>query len=161
MNRIRAFAMVVAALMLVSTVNGQSQQQSASLTDTDIVAAIGSEADTRAALRVVLAPVLGKGQYMPFLLASQVRPEWVPPGSGAVLLSETDAATLLEQCGTYWVVQQVQRKAEVVSMRLRQRCGGTVLGYDMLFDGSEWRVTGQGIGSGFVGGPPPECKCLK
>jgi len=62
-----------------------------------------------------------------------------------------------------------ERRGDVASLALGQRCGGTLREYVVSFDGGQWRLgppgTGKdrgwvsGIGSGFVGGRPPECAC--
>ena len=107
-----------------------------------------------------------------FFLASQIRNEWLPTVQRVELvrLSDTDIAAHLATCGYYWMIDRVERTNNVVSLRLRQRCGSTARDYVLSFDGREWRLgppgTGKdgggwvpGIGCGF-NGRPPGCPCL-
>jgi hypothetical protein len=89
-----------------------------------------------------------------FLLASQIRKEWLPVVQGVefVRLADSDIAGHLSSCGRYWIISQFERTDNVVSMWLDQRCGGTALHYIVSFDGSEWRLGPPGT--------PPGCPCL-
>jgi hypothetical protein len=163
---------VAVALLATGTVCAQDAPGSP-LTIASITTAIGSDADARGIFSLVFAHVFQRGSpRKEFLLSSQLRREWLPAVDRVdfVLLAETEAATLISKCGRYWMVSRVERSGTVVSLRLSERCGGTLLGYVVSLDGREWRLgppgTGQngggwvpGIGSGFAG-RPPGCPCL-
>ena len=98
--------------------------------------------------------------------------EWLPsiPGVEFVRLADADIVGHISACGVYWLVTKAERVANVVSLMLNQRCGGTVKSYIVSLDGKEWRLgppgTGKdgggwvpGIGSGYLGGLPPGCRC--
>ena len=135
--------------------------------------AVGTLADARDVLDVVLAHAMAHRERRQFVLARQIPDEWLPhlPGVVFVRLSEGDAVRHLEACGSYWVIDRVQRTRNTVSFWLNARCGGTALYYVVSFDGHEWKLGppgatddgrgwGPGIGSGFVG-RPAECPCVK
>lgn len=172
----QAFQLIVTvALVAVATV--AAQDTSGSLpTVNGIAATIGGDADARSVISRVFAHLFWSDsharQRKEFLLASQVRPVWLPAIDHVefVLLTKTQAATLASQCGSYWMVGRVERTDRVVSLRLDHRCAGSVRAYVVSFDGQEWRLgppgTGlngggwvPGMGSGFAGGRPPECIC--
>lgn len=107
-----------------------------------------------------------------FVLASQIRTEWLPSIRGLefVRLADAEIVRHISACGRYRLVDKVERVDNVVSMMLTQRCGGTARSYIVSFEGNEWRLgppgTGKdgggwtpGIASGFGGGPPPGCRC--
>ena len=144
------------------------------LTGAAVAAAIGRDTDARAVIAIVLGHAMQPAERSrrEFFLASQIRNEWLPTVQRVefVRLSDTDIAAHLATCGYYWMIDRVERTNNVVSLRLRQRCGGTSLGYVVSFDGREWRLGppgtgkdgggwGPGRGSGF-NGRPPGCPCL-
>jgi hypothetical protein len=146
------------ALLLVALANGpvHGQAKDAALNSQEIAALIGSEAEARGVFHALF-----RSRPTALLLARQIQPDWLPPtGSATALLSDADAATLLAQCGTYYVIDRVSRSGDVVTLMLRRQCAGEVRGYTVSFDGREWLAAAAGIGSGFVGGPPPECVCV-
>jgi hypothetical protein len=147
----------------------QPSQSVAPPTRREIAEAIGTDADAGAVLRVVLAHAMTQS-HREFFLASQIADEWSGRLSRAnvVLLSETDAVQHLAACGSYWVVERVQRTADTVSLWLTNRCGGSTLHYLVSFDGHEWKLGPParggggwvpGIGSG-IAGHLAECPCL-
>jgi hypothetical protein len=155
------------------TAGDAAGQQPARLTHTQIVNAIGSDADAgRVMWRVVSHAFANRGARH-YLLASQVRGEWLPQieGTNLVLVSDAEATALAGTCETYWILENVSRSNDVVSLHLRHQCAGSGLRYVVSFDGQDWRLGppgltpgqgwGPGIGSGVVGGPPPECRCDK
>jgi hypothetical protein len=142
------------------------------LTSNDITAEIGTDVDARRVVAQVLTHLLVNHGRREFFLASQMRAEWLPsiPGVEFVRLSDAGIAGHISTCGTYWLVDKVERIDNVVSMMLNRKCGGTVMGYIVSLAGGEWRFgppgNGKdgggwvpGIGSGFLGGPPPGCRC--
>jgi hypothetical protein len=142
------------------------------LTSNDIKAEIGTDADARSVVAQVLTHLMVNHQRREFFLATQIPTEWLPsiPGVEFVRLADAEIVGHISACGLYWSVDKVQRVDNVVSMMLRQKCGGTGLGYIVSFEGNQWRLGppgtgkdgggwGPGIGSGFVGGPPPGCRC--
>jgi hypothetical protein len=164
---------VVVAIGLLIVTHGvlSGQNQTArTLTSNDIITRIGGEVDVRNVIAAVLTHAM-QGHRREYFLASQMRAEWLPVVQGVeyVRLADEEIAAHLAACGRYWIVG-LERSGNVVSMRLGQRCGGTVLEYIVSFDGREWRLGspdagkngsgwGPGIGSGFFGGRPPECVC--
>jgi len=142
------------------------------LTSNDIKAEIGTDADARSVVAQVLTHLIFGHDRREFFLASQIRTEWLPstPGVEVVRLANAEIVGHISGCGQYWLGEKVERVDNVVSMRLKRKCGGTVLDYIVSFEESQWRLgppgTGKngggwvpGIGSGFVGGPPPGCRC--
>ena len=142
------------------------------LTSNDIKAEIGTDADARSVMSQVLTHLMVNHDRREFFLASQIRTEWLPstPGVEFVRLADAEVVGHISACGVYWLVAKVERVDNVVSMMLNQRCGGTTRSYIVSFEGNEWRLGppgigksgrgwGPGIGSGFVGGRPPECRC--
>ena len=143
------------------------------LTNSEIVSIIGSDTDARSAISAVLTHAMARGSKREFFLASQISSEWLPtlPGVELVRLLDSEIAAHLANCGLYYVVSRVERAGNVISLSLRQRCGGRSLHYQVSFDGRAWRLgppgTGKdgggwvpGIGSG-IAGPQPDCPCLR
>jgi hypothetical protein len=143
------------------------------LTSVAIAAAIGSDADARTVIAMVLSHAMqpAESSRREFFLASQIRNEWLPTVQRVefVRLSDDDIAAHLAQCGYYWMIYRVERSDNVVSLWLSQKCGSGTRDYVVSFDGREWRLgppgTGNdgggwapGIGSGFSG-RPPGCPC--
>jgi len=139
---------------------------------TDIIATIGSDVDARNVFAKVLTHAMANRGRRAFFLASQIRNEWLPVVQGAdfLRLADTEIAEYLSACGSYWIIDYLERADNVVSIRLAQKCGGAALYYIVSFDGSEWRLgppgTGKdgggwapGIGSGRAN-RPPGCPCL-
>jgi len=56
-------------------------------------------------------------------ISSQVPDEWMPRLSGVefVRLSQADAVTHLAACGQYWILDQVRRTGDTVSLQLTRR----------------------------------------
>jgi hypothetical protein len=141
------------------------------LTSGDITTKVGGDADVRAIVSLVFAHAFQDRSKTEFFLNSQIRREWLPavPGVKFVALSDAETADHLAKCGLYWIVRQLDRSGDVVSLRLAQKCGGTLLAYVTSFDGQQWRLgppnlpSGSGwvpgIGSGFAV-PPIGCPCL-
>jgi hypothetical protein len=142
------------------------------LTSRAIAAEIGSEADARSVVAQVLTHLMINHERREFVLASQMRAEWLPPIPGVEFVRLVDAEIVrhISTCGVYWLVDKVERVDNVVSMRLTHRCGGALRDYIVSFEGNAWHLgppgTGKdgggwrpGIGSGFGGGRPPGCRC--
>jgi hypothetical protein len=131
------------------------------LTSNDIKAEIGTDADARSVVAQVLTDLMVNHERREFFLASQIPTEWLPsiPGVEFVRLADAEIVGHISACGRYWLVVKVQRVDNVVSMMLNQRCGATVRDYIVSFEGNQWRLVPGGIGSGFLGGPPPGCRC--
>jgi hypothetical protein len=165
----------VAAICLVFMTAGSRVGQGPParvLTSNDIKAEIGTDVDARSVVAQVLTHLMVNHERREFFLASQIPTEWLPstPGVEFVRLADAEVVGHISACGVYWLVEKVERVGNVVSLMLKQRCGGTVRGYIVSFEGNEWRLgppgAGKnggswvpGIGSGFVGGPPPDCRC--
>jgi hypothetical protein len=157
------------AVLALSTPSHVVAQQRASerLTEVQIVSAIGSDADAGRVMWRVFSHAFAYRGSRHHLLREQVRAAWLPhiEGTELVLVSDAEATALAGRCETYWIIENVRRANEVVSLNLRRQCAGTTLGYIVSFDGQDWRLgppglaAGQGwapgIGSGFYGGPPP------
>jgi hypothetical protein len=165
---------VVAICSLLMTAGIWAGQDSTPrvLTSHDIEAEIGSDKDTRSVVGLVLSHLLVNHQRREFFLASQFRTEWLPPVPGVefVRLPDAEIGGHISVCGTYWLVNKVERVDNVVSIMLTKMCAATTRGYIVSFEGGEWRPgppgTGKdggswvpGIGSGILGGPPPGCRC--
>lgn len=159
--RFRTYLCGFLAAMLFTSEGVSSQSSRAQLTVGDITTKIGSAADARAIFTKLFAAMFQQGERTEFLLRSQVRPDWLPKLERVdlVLTTEVEVASL-SKCNLYWTVGSVVRSGNGVSVRLGQRCGGTVLEYRAEFDGAEWRLVGApGIGSGF-NGRPIGCPCV-
>jgi hypothetical protein len=142
------------------------------VTSDRIVAAIGSDADARDVVRLVLADLLAQKSNREFVLASQISADWLPLLGRVEIVRLEDAAVNqhLATCGRYWVVFDVNRTNNVVSLKVSERCGCSVREYITTFEDGAWHLgppraaTGkggwaQGIGSGCVE-VPPGCPCL-
>jgi hypothetical protein len=153
-------AAICSVLMTAGSWAGQDSTARV-LTSDDIKAEIGNDADARRVVAKVLTDLLGNHERREFFLASQIPTEWLPSILGVefVRLADADIVGHISACGRYWLVDKVERVDKVVSMMLSQRCGATTRGYIVSFDGDQWRSSQQGIGSGFVGRPPPGCRC--
>jgi len=132
-------------------------------TSQGIVTAIGSEADARQVVKLVLdnkfEPYSGLRHYM---LASQVRERWLPDRTTIqiVRLAEADVQQHLATCGRYWVLFDITRRDNVVSMKIGLRCGCTVSHYVATFENKEWHLRREGVGCGCGAPPPPGCPCF-
>ena len=163
-----AIATAIGSLLVTGgSWSGQSPT-SPTLTIADIVTKIGSEVDARAVLITVLTHAMASGSKREFFLASQVRNEWLPPVRGVefVRLADAEISGHLAGCGTYWLMSNVQRNDNVVSLVLSQRCGGTSLGYIASLGERGWWLGppgnnnggwAPGIGSGLLMRRPPAC----
>jgi hypothetical protein len=176
MKGTRAVFIVFVFLVLWSSVSSTRGQDVVAppLTSAAIAAAIGSDADARTVIAMVLSHAMqpAESSRREFFLASQIRNQWLPTVQRVefVRLSDDDIAAHLATCGYYWMIYRVERSDNVVSLWLRQRCGFSARAYVVSFDGREWRLgppgTGKdgggwvpGIGSG-ISGRPPGCPCL-
>jgi hypothetical protein len=103
----------------------------------------------------VLTHLMVNHERREFVLASQIRTEWLPstPGVEFVRLADADVVGHISACGVYWLVEKVDRVDNVVSIMLNQSCGGTVRGYIVSFEGSEWRLGPPGSESPSVFDP--------
>ena len=130
------------------------------LRSADITAVIGSDVDARSVIAQVLADT--GHQRSTVVLASQIRPEWLPVMKDAdfVRLPDTEIRAFLSGCGRYWVITDLQRTQDVVTLQLDLKCGCTSRYYTALFDGNLWRVSSNGQGCGCGGPQPPECPCF-
>jgi hypothetical protein len=149
-----------------------SQLSPRPVTSDAIVAAIGTDADAGDVLQLVLANLLAQGSRREFVLATQISAHWLPSLSRVeiVRLADTAVDPHLAACGSYWLVFDVKRTDNVVSLKVSQRCGCSVRAYVTSFEDGAWHlgppraatVGGgwiEGIGSGCVG-PPPGCPCF-
>jgi hypothetical protein len=165
------FAAIWSVLITTGSWTGQDPPARV-LTSNDIKAEIGTDVDARSVVAQILTHLMVNHERREFFLASQIPTEWLPstPGVEFVRLADAEVVGHISACGVYWLVEKVERVDNVVSIMLNQRCGGTVRGYIVSFEGNEWRLgppgAGKnggswvpGIGSGFVGGPPPDCRC--
>jgi hypothetical protein len=170
MTRIGAAA-ICSVLMTAGSWVGQ-ESAARVLTSDDIKAEVGTDLDASSVIAQVFTHLMVNHERREFVLASQIRTDWLPlvPGVEFVRLADAEIVGHISACGRYWLVDKVARVDNVVSMTLNQRCGGTVRDYIVSFEGKEWRLgppgTGKdgggwvpGIGSGFLGGPPPACRC--
>jgi hypothetical protein len=152
--------------------NASTPPEQPVITISDVVAKIGSAADARAVLSTVLTHAMRNQSKKEFFLESQIRNERLPEVLGVELvrLADNEISGHLAMCGTYWLISKVERAGNVVSLFLGQKCSGSVLGYTVSVEGFGWHLgppgTGRdgggwqpGIGSGFVSGRPPECRC--
>lgn len=169
--------MIASILIILSwaatvAVQSPSQLSSPPMTSDAIVAAIGTDADARDVIKLVLAKLLAQGSSREFVLATQISAHWLPSLSRVetVRLADTAVDAHLAGCGLYWLVSDVKRTDNVVSLKVSQRCGCTTREYVTSFEDGAWHLgppraaTGsggwtEGIGSGCVG-PPPGCPCF-
>jgi hypothetical protein len=131
-------------------------------TSQGIVTAIGSEADARQVVKLVLGRTFEPYKSLRhYVLASQVREAWLPNRTAIQIgrLAEADIQRHLATCGRYWVLFDITRKDNVVSMKIGLRCGCTVSDYVATFENKEWHLRREGVGCG-CGGPPPGCPCF-
>jgi hypothetical protein len=132
-----------------------------SLTSTDIVAVIGSDADARAVISRVLTDATAQYHRTEFLLASQMRPEWLPviERVSFELVSDSEVPAFLSRCGQYWTITEIQRIENTIELRLSMKCGGSARDYSASLEQGDWRVRSGGIGCGYSC-PLPDCPCL-
>jgi hypothetical protein len=161
---------VAAICSVLMATGGWAGQDSAArvLTSNDIKANIGTDADARSVVAQVLTHFMINHERREFFLASQIPAEWLPSISGVefVRLADAEIVGHTSACGRYWIFSNVERADSVVRMKLSQRCGGTTMDYIASFEGNQWRLGPPGggswvpgVGSGFVGGPPADCRC--
>jgi hypothetical protein len=127
----------------------------------DIVDIIGSDADARAVIAQILAAVSHQRRGT-VVLASQIRPEWLPVMSGVdiVRLSDSEIRPFLAGCGRYWIITNVERTENDVRLTLEMKCSCTSSYYTASFDGNLWRVQSNGQGCGCGGPQPADCPCF-
>src|SRR5262249_15562435 len=124
------------------------------LTTAQIVAAIGSEGDARRVVTLVIHGAIPAGDAIPagekrvFFLARQILAGWMPNPTQIELirLDDPDVERHLAACGKYWIVGDVKRDGNVVSLMLGQRCGGRGLGYVVSFEDGDWHLGPPGTG---------------
>ena len=153
---------VAICAVLMTTANWAEQRNAATpLSSTDIIAIIGSDVDARTVISKVLIDALADRRGREFVLASQIRSEWLPVVQGVdfVRIPDTEIREFLSSCGSYWIITDLARSRNVVTLLLYRKCSGTSLGYSVSFDGSEWRLRQTGIGSG-IPMPQPDCPCV-
>jgi hypothetical protein len=164
---------ICALVMTVGSLAGQDSTARV-LTSKDITAEIGTDVDARSVVQLVLSYLMAGGHdHREFFLASQIPVEWLPsiPGVEFVRLADAEIDAHLSACGEYWRVAKVARVNNVVSMGLDIRCGASQRDFIVSLEENLWHLgppgAGKdgggwagGIGSGFVGGPPPGCPCL-
>jgi len=124
----RAVAAIL-CLILAFMKNAQAQGFAAvPLTAALVEVEIGGADDARAVISAVLAQKFppGNRSRREFLLSGQVRSEWLPVVEGVefVRLSDSEAATAVLNCGTYWQIGGLHRQGDVVSLVLSQKCRG-------------------------------------
>jgi hypothetical protein len=150
----------ICAVLITAAITGQDKA-AAPLVSSDIVDIIGSDAAARTVIAKVLTDALGQYHRSEFLLASQIRREWLPVVQGVnfVLLPDSEIRGFLSRCGQYWVISDLTRTKNLVKMLLGLKCGGSARGYSVSFDGKDWQPRQTGIGSG-IPMPQPDCPCL-
>lgn len=140
--------------------------QNEPLTSTDLVRLIGNETDARRVVQFVLAAVsLGRA----FVLASQVRQTWLPTARPELVrLPDGEVERHLAMCGRYWLLSDVVRHDNVVTMNVTERCGCSLRAFVISLEEGDWhlgpphdaaRRWSEGIGSGCFG-VPPGCPCF-
>jgi hypothetical protein len=142
------------------------------VTSDEIVTAIGSDTDARDVIKLVLANLWSQGSSREFVLATEISAHWLPPLNRIeiVRLADTAVGPHLAACGSYWLVFDVKRTDNVVSLKVSQRCGCGFRDYVASLEDGAWHLgppraaTGRGgwvggIGSGCVA-PPPGCPCF-
>jgi hypothetical protein len=115
--------------VLITTVSSVAQSKAAApLVSADIIAIIGSEADARTVIAKVLTDAMARYHRTEFLLASQIRREWLPvvPRVKFELVADREIRGFLSGCGQYWFITDLKRTQNVVTMLLHLKCGGTV-----------------------------------
>lgn len=144
--RLQLLGVVVAVALGVPRTITTQEPPTPSLSAESIATAIGSEADARAVLSIVLTQVFrpGRQRSKDFLLRSQIRPEWLPviePPVDLPLLTDAEADALLRGCGTYWTVSRIERSNKLVSVRLTNKCDGSSWEYAVSLNGKQWELT--------------------
>jgi len=137
-----------------------------------IVSEIGSEASARQVVNLILGSLFEeRHRGRDYVLASQIRKDWLPDQATTkiIRLVESDVRRHLATCGHYWVLSDIRRTSNVVSMKVSEKCGCTFKEYVATFENDVWHLGSpygargggwvEGIGSGCVG-PPPGCPCL-
>jgi hypothetical protein len=132
--------------------------------DIELVSVIGSETQTAILISAILSD-FGRSDSPVVVLGRQIRMTWLPAVEGVdfVRLSDAEAAARTSGCGNYWfvTVENVPRNGDLRVSRQRT-CSASVHSMDFALREGEWHQTRTGIGSGWVGGPPPECvACLR
>jgi hypothetical protein len=127
----------------------------------EIVGIIGSDADARAVIAQILAEVSHKRRGT-VVLASQIRPEWLPAMTGVdiVRLPDGEIRPFLSGCGRYWIITNVERTENFVTLRLEMKCGCTFSDYTASLEGHLWRVHRNGQACGCGGPQPADCPCV-
>lgn len=140
-------------------------------TSDDIASAIGSEADAQRVIQLVLRDHFEHRSGREFVLASQVRQNWLPRmRNELVRLMAADVEPHLAACGRYWALFEVTHVANVVTLKIGERCGCSFRGHMATFEDGDWHLGpprgatrgwgwAEGIGSGCVG-RPPGCPCF-
>ena len=164
-SRFLAAALVLALGVIQYRAPQAAQRDEEPLTADQITAVIGSEADARTVMTMFLREAFPANDRprTEFVLRSQMRDEWLPKSAGVeiVQLSDGEAAARLKTCGTYIVIS-VLKQSDRVRVFRRPKCTASSRGTDFAVRDGQWRPVGRGIGSGWAGGPPPEClACAK
>jgi hypothetical protein len=166
-----ASMLIILGCAATVVVQSPSQPSPRPMTSEAIVAAIGTDADARDVIQLVLAKLLAQGSRREFVLATQISAPWLPSLDRVeiVRLADTAVDPHLAACGFYWFVFDVKRTDNVVSLKVSQRCGCSTREYVTSFEEGAWHLgppraaTGggwiEGIGSGCAG-PPPGCPCF-
>lgn len=165
--RPRILAVVVmAGLVVVQTGTSQAVQVNGEpATAAQIATAIGNDADARAVMSMFLKEAFPPSDRprTEFVLRSQIRDEWLPDSRGVeiVRLSQADATARLATCGSYLVFSVQKQSNGAIRVTRRPKCSASVRGTNFAIRNGQWVAVGSGIGSGWFGGPPAECRrCL-
>lgn len=164
MTRQALFAVAVAFSAIGIGQANQTAPQPPIQTDSDIVAVVGNDAGAATLVPAILSD-LTRSDSPVFVLDRQIRASWLPHVEGVefVRLSDAEAAARRADCNNYWFVNVVRNpRTSGVRLSRRQTCSASVHGKDFELRQGVWRLTSTGVGSGWVGGPPPECvACLR
>jgi hypothetical protein len=164
--------LIILGCAATAAVKSPSQFSPRPMTSEAIVASIGTDADARDVIRLVLAELLAQGSRREFVPATQISGHWLPTLSRVeiVRLADTTVEPHLAACGSYWFVADVKRTDNVVSLQMSQRCGCTTREYVTSFEDGGWHLgppRATTAGGGWIGGilsgcagPPPGCPCF-
>ena len=120
--------LVVASWMCAVAAQPTLPVERSPLTSEAIIAAIGSEADAREVVRLVLGGLSAQqsGGRL-FVLASQIREAWLPetnvPAMEIIRLTDAEIQRHLATCGDYWELFDVAKRDNVASMMAPRDAG--------------------------------------
>ena len=143
---------LIALLLTVGSVWAQSPKRSFDLggqrlpTAEDLIEQIGSEADTRAIVSLLLREELSRGHVYPIdrvrLFGAQVRPTWLPSlGLQIELLDDPHARAAYAECAVFFALQPATVKDGVVAMSVTvgKRCNNSSSFYEFRHTAQGWQ----------------------